>query len=402
MTSLTSAYTSMTGLLTYSRALDVIGDNVANLNTIGFKATDLMFESVPPIGGAGHEGGRSPNADVAGYGSIVTGTRRRFTQGEIRDTGVATNLAVSGDGFFVLKSSGKTFYTRNGQFDLDVDGNLVDANGKKVQGFLAGTLQDVVIDRNKTNPPSATALVNFSGNLSLGSTTHSLDVKVFDADGTQRTLKATFTNSTSTSPGTWTVNLKDDNNVDLLNGQIKFEGAGTPSTGFSTLQFNLVSAGGTSKQITLDFGRPGTFDGATSFSGGTTSTLVVSKTDGYGVGRLNNFSFDERGLLTLQYSNGQKEESYRIALATFADPQLLVSGDGGLFRLDEGDVQIGMASENGFGALKPQSVELANVELSREFADILILQRGFQASSQVLNVTSKMIEDIYNSVSGRG
>ncbi|AXQ28065.1 flagellar basal-body rod protein FlgF [Solimonas sp. K1W22B-7] len=412
MTALSSAYTSLTGLIAFSRALDIIGDNVANLNTVGFKATDLTFESLPPPEGSQNDSRPAAESEMPGGGAVVTGTQRRFTPGELRETGTATHVAVSGDGFFVLSDGDRYLYTRNGQFQLDKDGNLQDASGKRnVQALVNGVLQDIVIDSDKTNPASATKTVEFSGILSLNQAStgtganavqrFTLDsVKVFDVSGVQQTLKMEFTRTPSGGINIWTVSVKDSAGLELLaanNKEIRFDGAGNPTTDFSTLKFKVKNSEGVESEVTLDFKR------ANSFSSIDISSLAVSKSDGYALGRLSSFSFDEKGKVTLQFSNGQKEDGQRLALATFSDPQLLDTSDGGLFIAPEGtEYRLGLADEDGFGSIRPRSLELANVELAREFADILILQRGFQASSQVLNVTSKMIEDIYNSVSGRG
>ena len=407
MTALTSAYISLTGLISFSRALDIIGDNVANLNTVGFKATDLLFESLPPPQGSQNDSRPAAESEMPGGGAIVVGTQRRFTPGELRETGNATHVAINGDGFFVLNDGGRYVYTRNGQFQVDKDGNLVDASGKrKVQALSGGSLQTIVIDNARTNPPVATATVNFSGLLSTSltdatnqPTKYTLDtLRVFDASGVQQTLKLELTRSSS-SMGilAYTASVKDSLGIELLgtDKEIRFDGTGSPTTGFSTLQFKVKTVGGVESQVTLDFKDVDALSASA-------STMAVSKSDGYGPGRLSNYSFDDKGKLTLEYSNGQKEDGPRLALATFSDPQLLATSDGGVFIAPPStEFRLGLAGEDGFGAIRPRSLELANVELAREFADILILQRGFQASSQVLNVTSQMIEDIYNSVSGR-
>lgn len=406
MTALTSAYISVTGLLSFSRALDVIGDNVANLNTVGFKATDVLFESLPSGEGSREDDRPAGDADVPGSGATVGGTRRRFTAGELRETGTATHLAVDGNGFFVLRDGAVQAYTRSGQFQLDVDGYLVDGAGRRVQSSQSGDLHDVRIDRNKTNPPTPTTLVNLAGTLSVGQQDgkYSMsNVKLFDADGLEKSVTIEFERSTSTAASiVWTVTVKSAEGTTLKTADIGFEGSGAPANALSTVKFNLPASGGRSSEVTLDFGQPGSQDGVRSLSAGTASTLQVRKSDGYGLGSLTDFSFDSKGLLTLRYSNGQTETAPRLALADFSDQQRLQSADGVVFTAAENvDVRIGLAGEGGFGSLRPRSLELANVELAREFADILILQRGFQASSQVLNVTSQMIEDIYNSVGGR-
>lgn len=403
MTILSSAYISLTGLLTFSKALDVISDNVANLNTPGFKAGDLFFNSLQSAEGFSGTGGDAQTG-IPGSGTTAIGAGRRFAQGEIRETGTASHLAIDGAGFFVLRDGTGLFLTRAGQFDLDVEGRMTDPTTQRfLQGIGAnGALTDIVIDRLRTNPPQPTSSVSFSGNLSVGSTTHQATRTIFDAEGTERVLTFSFTNNTAVTPGSWLVKVTDAQNVELLSGEIRFQGSGAPAPGFNTLQLAVTSANGTPSTVTLNFGTPGTFDGATSFSAGQTSTLQASRSDGYGIGRLTDFSFGQDGVLTLKYSNGQTEQGIRVALASVPDPQELKSETGSIFVAREGQrIDFGVPGEGGLGRLAPKSLELANVELSREFADIIILQRGFQASSQVLNISSQLIEDVYNNLSGR-
>lgn len=402
MTILSSAYISLTGLLTFSKALDTVSDNVANLNTPGFKAADLFFSSLQAndgFAGLGQGGG-----DIPGSGATVTGASRRFAQGELRETGTATHLAIDGAGFFVLRDADGLVLTRAGQFQLDDQGRLVDPTGERtVQGIDAsGRLFDIVIDRLQTNPPRATSSVTFTGNLSVGSTTHSVTRNVFDAQGKEVALTFAFTNNTAVTPGSWLVKVTNPAGTELLNGEIRFQGSGAPAPGFNTLQVTLTSDNGTPSTVALNFGTPGAFDGATSFSAGSSSTLAASSSDGFGIGRLTEFTFDDKGVLTLKFSNGQTVTGPRVALASVPDPSQLKSETGSIFVAAEGQrIEFGRPGEGGLGRLAPRSVELANVELSREFADIIILQRGFQASSQVLNISSQLIEDVYNNLSGR-
>src|SRR5690349_9347817 len=129
MTILSSAYISLTGLLTFSKALDAVSDNVANLNTPGFKAGDLFFNSLQAPEGFG---GFGDDGDIPGSGAAVTGASRRFAQGELRETGTATHLAIDGAGFFVLSGEDGLVLTRAGQFEFDTEGRLVDPSSKRV------------------------------------------------------------------------------------------------------------------------------------------------------------------------------------------------------------------------------------------------------------------------------
>ena len=404
MTILSGLNTSLTSLLTFSKALDITSDNLANLNSAGFKANDLVLRDLGDARGRGlRSSSESGLSYERGQGVEVTGTARRFTQGELRQTGTDTHLAISGTGFFVVRTPDGLQYTRAGQFQVNEKGSFVDsATGAILQRIDDGSLGDLQVNRQRVFPPSATKDVVLAGNLSRGGTTHQIDnVQLFDADGLNRNATLVFT-ADAAIPGRWTVAVTDSRGASLLNGEIRFDGSGAPLEGFNTLTLNLTATSGKTSTAILNFGQPGSLDAATSFSSGTNSTLAVRSADGFGVGTLTRFTVDTAGQLQLQYSNGQSEEGDQVALAQFADPQSLQFVGRSLFSAAEGQVPIlGKPAAAGFGNLVAGSLELANVDLTSEFAQILILQRGFQSSSQVLNVTSELIETLYNNVSGR-
>lgn len=220
MSGLTSIYVSLTSLLSFSKALDVIGDNVANLNTVGFKGSDLLFFDIPNDPQGRNDLGSNNGGNPAGFGASVTTGGRRFLAGEIRETGTATHMAIRGQGFFVLETDNGLVYTRAGQFDLDESGRLIDpTTGGRLQANASGSVGDLVIDLDKTNPPSPTTGISFSGNLSTGDDAHDISsLEVFDADGTKRELSLSFTNNGSTTSGSWTVTVEDEDGVELLDG----------------------------------------------------------------------------------------------------------------------------------------------------------------------------------------
>jgi flagellar hook protein FlgE len=408
MTILSGIYASTTSLFSFSRALNLISDNVANLNTLGFRGSDAFFESIAgPVDNGGASGGTEDNI---GEGTQFRGAGRRFTAGEIRATGNASDLAINGEGFFVLKGDDGIAYTRAGQFQLDENGHLVDpSTGMILQGLDGTRVEDLSIDLKKVNPAKATTSITLTGTLPVqqsgGSTTPTTvnNVTAYTADGVAHTLSVTFTAGTQEgSLSVVDVAVKDENGATLTlpGSTIKFSGSGSPAPGFNTLQITLGS-GENASDITLDFGDPGGIDGVRYLSA-PSSTVTAKADDGYATGQVTSYAFDSSGVVTLQFSNGQSETSAQLALAYVANPQHLQSADGRLFTVaSEKEVIIGKPSNGSLGALVPKNVELANVDLSKEFADIIILQRGYQASSQILNVSNEMIEDVYNGVSGR-
>lgn len=402
MSTMGSIYTSITSLSGYSRALNAISHNVANLNTPGFKASDLQFTDLRVSQFGRQASGGGSGRDV-GVGVVVGEGQTRFSQGDIRQTGLVTHLAIDGNGFFVVRDTrGQVFLTRAGEFDFDANGRLHDpATGAMVQALDAdGRLVTLDIEPLRTHPPQATATAQLTGNLSLGSQEHRIDdFEIIDAAGGTQTLKLTFTRVTGHFETRWSVRVEDAEGETLVEGEIRFTPGGSPIDGYNQLNFTVTSESGVESEVQLDFGEPGGIDGATSFSGGPTSTLRVSEVDGFPPGVLSQVVFNELGEAELTFSNGESKTGPRLAMASVRDPQRLIAVGERLFRVADGqELTLGLATESHFGRLVPGNLELSNTDLSREFAEIIILQRGFQAASQVLNVSNEMIEQVYNSL----
>lgn len=393
-------YKGLTGLLGFSKGLEVLGNNIANLNTPGFKGTELSFRDL--FYRYAENGNGLASAQI-GQGMDASSTRTRFLQGEFRDTGNPLDIAVNGNGFLILHRDGETFYTRAGQLQMNSDGILVDqASGGHVQSLSGNaTLQDIGIADLRSSPPRATSRVELVGNLTRnlgtgGSATHQItDVTVYDTAGTAHKLTFKFT---STTPGVWTVEITEpavDPNAVIGSGEIHYQANGSPEAGFNTVSFTLAPSGTTASSITLFFGEPGTFSWTTGFSAGTSSDAKVSNQDGYAAGSLTNITFTENGTLSLSYSNGQKTNGPRLALAWFQDLQRLVMQGNSLFANPGGDPPIlGHASEGIMGKVVAGKIELSNVQLTEQFTDMVIIQRGYQASSQIVTVSNEMIQQL--------
>lgn len=401
MTILSSVYASTTSLMSFSRALDLVSDNVANLNTIGFRATDPLFASLPGVQD------RVSGSPIGEGTQFVTGGRR-FLLGEIRQTGNNTDLAINGDGFFVLSRAGTTYFSRFGQFELNDSRHLIDPiSGAVLQGLVNGKPSDFVVDLDRLNPASPTTKISFGGTLSAGNTNHVVNnITVVDNAGQTHRLTMTLTKADSPvgSELVWQAEVKDEQGNALNSpffSSIRFSSAGgAPLAGFNTIDVSVGTGDGAST-IVFDFGDPGGSAGGVQSVASGDSAVSVSANDGYGTGEVVSYDFDANGTLTLQFSNGQTEEGGQLVLASFNNPKRLESADGRLFIAQSDQTpSFGTPGNGALGRLAPRSVELANVELAKEFSDILILQRGYQASSQILNVASEMIQDVYNNLSG--
>lgn len=379
-------FNSLSGLFSFSRSLDTVSNNVANMNTPGFRGSDSFFENI--------EGG---------LGTRIAGNGLRTHAGDMKQTGTPTDLAIDGNGFFVLRdTNGNLFYTRAGQFRFDDQGMLTDSvTGYQVMAIdSAGNLSNIDLDAYRTLPPQATTSVKMVGNVAPGSPSLSVSsIQIFDAAGTTHTLKATLTDNTAVTPGSYLVSVTDETGATVGTGEVRFGTDGTPQTGFNSVALNLTYQGNT-QTITLNFGTPGAYDGATNLSG-VASSLGAQGIDGHATLGITGLSFDAKGVLQLTYSSSEKRQGPQIALASFENESSLQLIGG---RLVDGSSAVpptlGRPGDGVFGHIAGGSLELSNVDLTQEFADMIIIQRGYQASSRVMTVSNQMIEELYNSSRG--
>jgi flagellar hook protein FlgE len=399
-----SIYVGLTGLSTFARNLSVIGNNVSNINTPGFKASQLMFSDLVYRNAISQGTDGSPASLQLGAGVGTSGSRVLFKQGTLNQTGRDTDLGIDGSGFFVLRADGKTTYTRAGGFTFDADGFLTAPNGARVAGFDGG-LTDVSTAALRTVPPVATSTIRVLDNLSVGDdgTTAGSDgkqdisVSVFDAAGGSHPLTLHFVNNSGAVPGEWTVQVQAPAGVTIGNptGVVHFN-ANLPVPGFTSLSFTLNAPGVTPTTITLDM------SGLTNFSAGADSTAKLGSQDGHAPGSLTKVAFDANGLLTATYSDGETRTGARLALAFFGSPGDLEQVGGGIFDNRSGQrVIIGNPRTGVFGAIAPQSLESANVDLAEQFSELIVSQRGYQASSQVISTANDMIQQLFDIKSKR-
>ncbi|MET0006061.1 MAG: flagellar hook-basal body complex protein [Candidatus Thiodiazotropha sp.] len=395
-----SIYTGLTGMMTFSQGLDVISNNVANLNTPGYKGNDLMFQDIFYRYGLSSDSGVNNPSSEIGNGVAGDRTVMREGQGEIRETGNQNDVAIDGNGLFILRDGDDTYYTRAGQFEVDDEGYLIDrVNQARVAGFEDGELVDINVSALGNNRPQATREILLTNNLSSNGLEHEItDMEIFDALGGSHLINLKFTNDA----GLWLVEVTDDdNNVIASGGEIRFQTDGSPEEGFNRFNFQLDPDDVPATEIIFNFGEPGSFTGETSFATGETSDLALESQDGYARGSLIRMGFDRDGTLTVEYSNGKDNESTQLALAWFEDVQALRQIGGGLFLADDTfEPIIDTPMQGVMGEIVEKSLELSNVELTLEFTDLIIMQRGFQGSSQILTVSNEMIQQLLDM--GRG
>lgn len=455
-----SLYAGVSGMQNHQTRLDVIGNNVANVNTTGFKRGRVNFQDMIS---QQMSGAASPTTEVGGVnpkevglGVTVAAIDTVFTQGNLQTTGVSTDIAIQGNGFFVMKNGEESFYTRAGAFSLDSEGTLVNpANGMRVQGWMAdeingqmvlqtaGSTEDLIIPVGSKDPAKATENVNFACNLNkntpeilegaspedIARGTWSTEQKIYDSFGNEHMLNVSFTRVVG-NPNQWQATVVIDPDMaeesqtrvglNTTDGQentflINFDNTGTLQSvtdsagnltnpeGQIVLQtsFNVIGAnpdedGNPTRQtLNINLGTIGSQKNTITQSASSSSTKAFYQ-DGYTMGYLDNFKIDSSGIITGVYSNGTNRTIGQIALATFANQGgLEKAGDNTYVESNNsGMANIGTSGIAGKGSMLAGALEMSNVDLTEQFTDMIVTQRGFQASSKTIQTADTLLDTV--------
>ncbi|MCJ2186984.1 flagellar hook-basal body complex protein [Novosphingobium beihaiensis] len=383
-----SIYIGLSGLSAYSNGLKSVSNNVSNLNTTGFKTTNVTFSGVYGSGSSGNlEYGYQ--YDGAGHGVTADKGLLDFSQGELRQTGRDLDLAIDGNGFLVLFDGSNQFFLRTGSFDVDEKGYVVLSGTKYRLAVLDGSGQpaDVNVDDYRTYAPVKTTTVTFADNLSSTATTATVsDIKVVGNDGVAKIWTATFTRNSETGTD-WTVKVTDDTGKNVGEQTLNFTN-GAPDPATSKLTFTDSDSG---VSVDFDFSQ-----NVTSYSSGTVSSLRAAEVDGHEAGTIATLLVNDKGHLEITYTNDEKKDLGAVAVADFREPQRLTQLSNGLFRV-EGELKHDLlaAEDTRVGTIRTKMLEASNVDLGAEFGDLILIQRGFQASSQVISVSNDMIQQLF-------
>jgi len=409
-----SLFAGVSGLRNHQVRMDVIGNNVANVNTVAFKTSRVTFKegfaqmlqgaSRPP----GDHGGINPIQ--VGLGMQIGSIDQLFTQGNIETTGINTDLAIQGDSMFVVAKGNQHFYTRSGNFQLDADGRLVSpTNGFVVQGRMAseGILQEGITDIRlpfgQKTPAKATTSVAIGGNLNASAapgTEVSTSITVYDSLGAKHELKITFVKSTEPGEWKWTPDMGSTGTASIVGtGRAVFNETGTLMFGadgseFPPIQFTGLASGASDFSITL---QPGSnVNGLTQFEN--SSTAVLRDQDGYTMGTLQNFSIDRTGTVTGAFTNGMNVTLGQIVLADFNNPGGMLRVGDNMYAVsgNSGGAVLGYALEGSQSFLTSGALEMSNVDLAQEFTSMIVSQRGFQANSRVITNSDEMLQEVVN------
>ncbi len=389
---LRSLFAGITGLRSNQAMMDVVGNNIANVNTVGFKSSQTVFEDTLSqlVQGAGAPQGAQGGSNPAqvGLGVKLAGITTNFAQGAAQLTGRSTDMMIQGDGFFLVKNSGETLYSRAGAFSLDGSGQLVTPDGAVVQGWAGvngvinanGSPSGVKIPIGVQLPPKPTANVKLGGNLPAGATVGTnvvASITTYDTQGTQHSMTYSFTNTAANS---WNLVVTDGANPPSAPSALVFNASGQLTSASS------VTIGG----VALDL------SGLTQFGGAGTASALSQ--DGTAAGSLQTFSISPDGTLVGVFSNGLKQSLAQISLATFNNPPGLEKVGGSMYRssVNSGAPQLGVAGNGGRGMLAGGVLEMSNVDLAAEFTNLIISQRALQASSKVITASDEVLQDLVN------
>lgn len=421
-----SMYSGVSGLRAHQIKMDVIGNNIANVNTVGYKRGQVTFQEVfsQVVRGAGApQGGKGgTNPQQVGLGLKIGSINTIHTKGATQRTENPTDLMIDGDGYFMVTDDVEfenKYFTRAGNFDLDRDGYLVTGDGFKVLGLNEnGDLAPIRINRTETAPPTASTTINFKGNID---SRLPIDDPVNDKDGTFKTdttIKDSLGNSfkvnfefVKTADNEWDLkvtSVKDlatgnDINVTGTPPKLIFNSEGKLTTDPANFELDfsgasLPSSFGSngSNKITINFGDITQFAN----EGDATGKDAPDGNGQYGKssGSLDGFSIDAAGVITGSFTNGTTKTLGQIALAKFDNPSGLQKIGNNFFQSspNSGVAQVGKPGTSGFGAMNPGTLEMSNVDLSLEFTEMITTQRGFQANSRIITTSDEMLQELVN------
>jgi len=435
--SLQSLSIGVSGLRSHQTRLDTVSNNIANSSTTAFKRQRAAFseELGQAILGVGRTaGGSTINPSKVGRGVSVASVDRNFGQGSLNDTGIKTDLALNGDGFFVASpkngaASDQRRLTRAGNFTFNQNGELVTANGLNVKGWefddsgnlQTGELKDVQFDPNAQSSAKITQNISVGGNLSAelsangasnpGETT-SISSVVYDDQGESKSVTVEFERLESRDEGgstdKWEITVKDENG-DIKNpgttDTIQFDEKGnvsfingddvSPSTDPGADDFKVdfdwdINDDGSNETLNLAFGDEN--GGSVTQYAGSTTTTVTSQ-DGRSSGELTGFQFTPEGALELNYTNGTQEKLFQLAIGNVNNPNGLEQQGDNFFTTTSasGDLQLGQAGRDLQTSVVSGSLESSNVDLAKEFSDLIRAQRSYQASSQIITTADEVL-----------
>jgi flagellar hook protein FlgE len=411
----TALSTALSALSADAAAIDVTGNNLANLNTPGYKSSEVQFHDlISQWLGVGFNSGQ------IGLGIGQIGTSRNFVQGAIQNTNGPTDAAIEGNGFFVVKDgNNQTLYTRAGNFQVDPSGNLVTATGEYVQGWSAvngvvnpnSTIGNISVPLGAMIPATATTTMSVNVNLdSRVATTDSgavvtAPIQVYDAQGASHTVTITFT---KTDTGKWSyavsvpaTDLKSGGDTKLASGTLTFDGSGNLTSPASTdppVSIKIAGLADGASDMTINWSLFGA-DGSSAItqlaqSSGTSGTTQ----NGAAAGQITGVGIQDDGIIVASYSNGKKATVGQLAMASILNPgSLLAVGNNNLqASASTAPPAIGAAGSGGRGQIVGGALESSTADMATEFTNLLTFERSYQAASRVITTSDQLLQETVN------
>ncbi len=413
-------YSGLSGLATNANALNVIGNNLSNINTIGFKGSSSTFRDIfsTSLGGVSTQGNGNPIQ--FGLGVQVNSVSQDFSQSSFQSTGNALDMAIQGNGFFTLQTSdGRQVFSRAGNFTRNNAGNLVASDGSSVMGWnrdaatgsvnTSATLSPISIDAGTTASAFATQNIRTGLNLNASAlagatSTLTTPIQVYDSQGNTQTLIATYT-KTGTNTWAYAVTGPAGSTVGgAAAGTLTFSSSGTLQDingGGAAFGADPVLAitwgnGAAPSSITFNLVNADSSANITQFSAA--SSTSSSFQDGYGAGTLRDLTVDQNGIISGTFTNGQVIALAQVALSSFNNMNGLVQTGNNHWgqSLASGSPTIGLANQGGRGGVLGSNLELSNVDVAGEFTKLILSQRGYQANSRIVTTTDELLQETLN------
>jgi flagellar hook protein FlgE len=406
--------TGRSGLVNSGAALGVIGNNIANVSTTGFKGSRTEFADLVSADAGGEVG-------KIGLGSRISAVRTLFGQGPVESTGRSLDMALDGQGFFVLREGSAQVFTRAGNFKLQQDGGITSTTGLALQGFpvnpdgtVAGALADITL-AGIASQAGATENVTLKGNVqaddvlknggvfdpttfqtAFDSSNYTTSVQVFDSLGQEHNMTVFFTKTATT--GSWTANFGVDagetggtaGDLDVIgSATLAFDSGGHVTSG-SPAAVSATFNGAAASTIAVDLTEMAQFANPSGIS------FVIQ--DGFGAGGLTSLTVDSKGILSATFDNGQTRPLFQLGIARFAADEGLLPAGNAIFRasINSGPPAVSSAQTQGNGSVVGSALENSNVQIAQEFIDLITQQRSFQANARIITASDTLLGDLIN------
>ncbi len=425
MAVLTSMYSSVTGLKSHGQGLSVVADNIANASSNGFKASRAEFQDLLSRSLKGAFGGNQ-----IGRGAKLGAVNPILVQGNVDNTERVTDVAINGEGYFVVEGYDGRAYTRNGEFHFDKEGYLVTSDNYRVKGFeadvsgeITNKLEDIKLPNALVNAkPTKTARldINLDSRVPKGrvfnpqepydSADFTTGIEVYDSQGAKHLVTMSFVHM---ADGVWEYHgLANGSEVqggvpgqysEVIHGRLTFTPQGLLNTEeVLSKNFSFNNGAAANQDIVIDFGESIITDGGTGLKAskqyGAKSDLISWSQDGAAAGRLTGLSFDDTGVLTAMYSNGETQDMYQIGLAKFQSPEGLFKSGANKLResRESGAAAIGKPANGGRGQVFAKAIERSTTDIAKEFVNMIQYQRNFQANAKGISTADEMLAEVIN------